>query len=116
MGLFEKKVTIFKKKDRETWKKIKDALREDGIHGVHASHYFGDAVSTTGIAGMVDPRDFGAGRKLDRDIYYIEVNESQAEKARECIRSHGLVSVIDEMADVDAARRPDNLKKIDDAG
>ncbi|MEE3487247.1 MAG: hypothetical protein VZT48_03995 [Bulleidia sp.] len=115
MGLFEKKVTIFKKKDAETWKKIKGALKEDGIKGVHASHYFGDSVSTTGIAGMVDPRDFGVGRKLDRDIYYIEVKESQVDAAKESIRRHGLVAVVDEMADVDAARRPDNIKKIEDA-
>ena len=36
--LFEKKVTIYKKKDRETWEKIRDVLKGAGLKGVSASH------------------------------------------------------------------------------
>ena len=45
---FEKKVTIFKKKDRETWQKIKDTLKEEEFRGVRASHYFADTLCAGG--------------------------------------------------------------------
>ena len=48
--MFEKKTTIFKKKDRETWELIKAALKEDKIRGVHAFHYFADVVAPGGCA------------------------------------------------------------------
>lgn len=45
---FEKKVTIFKKKDRETWQNIKDTLKAEGFKCVRASHYFADALCVGG--------------------------------------------------------------------
>jgi hypothetical protein len=45
---FDKKVTIFKKKDRETWQRIRDALKAEGFRGIRAGHYFADALSAGG--------------------------------------------------------------------
>jgi hypothetical protein len=91
-GMFgEKKVTIYKKKDKESWQKIRKALKEEGIRHVRSGHYLADSIGINGIGGMVDPRDFGAGHPIDRDIYYIDVPESLEESAREAARKHGLV-------------------------
>lgn len=100
MSLFEKRVTIFKKKDAETWKKIKAALKAEGIRGVRSGHYFADAVAPNGIGGQLDPRNFGSAGRIDRDVYYIEVKESQADAAREAIRRHGIVAVVDNQAGI----------------
>lgn len=89
--MFEEKVEIFKKKDAETWRQIKKVLKDEGIRHVSAGHYFGDVVSPNGIGGMLDPRDFGGGKKPDRDIYYVRVRESDREAALEAIRRHGIV-------------------------
>ena len=103
---FEKKVTIFKKKDKETWSQIKDALKEAGIDA-NASHYFADTVAAGGCGSKLDPRNFGAKVTIDRDIYVIKVKEADQEAALSAIRAKGLVTVVDEQAAVDAAlKRP----------
>jgi len=101
--LFEKKVLIYKKKDSETWKKIKAVLNEEGFKGVSASHYFGDVAAPGGCAAKLDPRSIGAGKDIDRDIYIIRVKESDKDAALEAIRAHGLVAVVDQDAAKDAA-------------
>lgn len=111
MALFEKRVTVFRKKDRETWKKLKDAFHQEGIRHVRAGHYFNDAVAPSGISGMVDPRDFGEKGKIDRDIYYIEVRASDQKMAEKAALKHGLVLTIDENAAVDAADRKEVLDR-----
>ena len=42
--MFEKRVDIFKKRDRETWLQIKAALKEAGLPGVRAGHYLQETV------------------------------------------------------------------------
>jgi len=93
--LFEKKVTIYKKKDKETWEKIRAALKQEGLKGVRASHYFADQVAPGGCAAKLDPRDFGGHGKIDHDIYYIEVRESDRQQALDAIRAAGLVTIVD---------------------
>ena len=95
----QKKTTIYQKKDKDTWKKIKKALKDDGIKHVSSGHYFGDSVSPNGIGGMVDPRDFAVGHQVDRDIYYIDVPESEKDAAVEAAKRHGLVPVVEEYKD-----------------
>ena len=112
MALFEKRVTVFRKKDRETWKKLKEAFRMEGIRHIRAGHYFNDTVAPSGIAGLVDPRDFGEKGKIDRDIYYIEVRESDEQLARKAALKHGLVLTIDGNASVDAADRKEVHERI----
>ncbi len=92
--LFEKKETIYKKKDRETWQQIKDVLKAGGIRGISASHYAQDVVRAGGCGAKLDPRDFGAKGKADHDIYYIKVREEEKEKALELIRENGLVTEV----------------------
>ena len=95
---FEKKVTIFKKKDRETWQRIKDALKAEGFKGVRASHYFADTLCACGCGSKLAPRDFGAKGKIDRDIYFVDVRKDDAERALASLQSHGITAVIEEDA------------------
>ena len=109
MGLFEKKVDIFRKKDRETWLKIKQALKEAGIKGVSAGHYLQDSVMAGGCGAKLDPRDFGAKGKIDHDIYFVKVKESQAEAARAELTKRGIVAEVKSQKELmtDAALRVD---------
>lgn len=107
--MFEKRTVIYKKKDRETWAQIKTALKEGGLAGVKASHYLQDSVMAGGCGAKLDPRDFGAGGKIDHEIYVIKVREGDVEKARSILLKNGLVAEIDESLLTDAAlktRRP----------
>lgn len=93
---FEKKVTIFKKKDRETWKQIRDALKAAGIKGVRASHYSADSLCACGCGSKLDPRNFGAKGWIDRDVYFIDVKKNDEPRARAIIQERGLQAVIDD--------------------
>ena len=92
---FEKKVTIFKKKDRETWQRIKDSLKEEGFKGVRASHYFADTLCACGCGSKLDPRDFGAKGKIDRDIYFIDIRKDDADRAVVMLRERGIEPVVE---------------------
>ncbi len=88
--LFEKKVTIFQKKDRRTWEEIRRILKDAGLKKVSAGHYFQDDVIPCGCGSKLDPRDFGKKGKIDRDIYFVDVREADAEQARQILRDHGI--------------------------
>lgn len=105
MALFEKKELIYRKKDAETWKKIRKVLKEEGITGVHASHFYAESLSACGCGAHLDPRDFGSKGKIDRDVYFIEVPVSQVQKAEEAVRRHGLVTVVDKEAEKDVTEK-----------
>lgn len=90
MLLFEKKVTIYKKRDRETWKMIRKVLKEEQIKGVSCGHYLQEAIIAGGCASQIDPRNLGKNGPIDRDIYYINVKESFAERAKAVIWAHGI--------------------------
>ena len=40
---FAKRVTIFKRKDKISWQKIKDVLKSEGFKNVKAGHYSADS-------------------------------------------------------------------------
>ena len=88
--LFAKKVTIYKKKDKATWQKIKDVLKSSGIKGVKAGHYAIDSLSACGCGSKLDPRNFGTNGKIDRDVYYIDVREEDLTRAQEIISQNGI--------------------------
>ena len=94
--IFEKKVTIFKKKDRETWLQIKNALKEAGMTGVHASHYPADSLRPCGCGPRLDPRNFGENGWIDRDVYFIDVRKDDAPRARAVIEEHGIQAIVEE--------------------
>ena len=93
--MFEKKENIFKKKDRETWQKIRLALREAGIKA-SAGHYQQDALMAGGCGSKLDPRNFGTGGRVDRDVYYIRVPAREAERAREVLHRKGLKAEVED--------------------
>lgn len=95
MSFFEKKILIYQKKDKETWNKIKEVLKKENVKHVRSGHYFNESVGIDGISGMIDPRDFGVGHRIDRNIYYIEVKEKDFEKANEAILKHGIVAIVE---------------------
>ena len=85
--MFEKKETIYKKKDRETWLAIRSLLKEQGFKAVSAGHYLQDSVMACGCGAKLDPRDFGAKGKADHDIYYIRVRLNDVQPALDLART-----------------------------
>ena len=98
--MFEKKIEIFKKKDRAAWTEIRDLLKKEGVAGISAGHYLQESVMAGGCGAKLDPRDFGKKGKIDRDIYYIRV---RADRVREILRKNGITAGIDGDLMTDAA-------------
>lgn len=111
--MFEKRVEIFKKRDRETWQQIRRTLKDAGLRGVRAGHYLQDSVMAGGCGAKLDPRDFGAKGKIDREIYWIKVIEADEEKAKDILRQNGIVAAIEDDYDLmtDAALRKSAVDK-----
>lgn len=103
--MFEKKVTIYKKRDRETWKQIKESLKTAGLKGFKAGHYFQETVTGGGCGAKLDPRDFGGKGRIDRDIYWVKVKEADEAEALEILRRDGIVAGIEKDVLMDAALR-----------
>ncbi len=95
MGLFSKKITLFKKKDRATWQTIRSLLKEAGLTGIKASHYQIDSLSACGCGSKLDPRNFGVKGHIDRDVYFIDVREEDYDRAKEILAEHGIEAVVD---------------------
>ncbi len=92
MGLFEKKVPVFRKRDKATWEKIKKVLDDAGIR-YSSSHYEQEEIPVGGYSAM-DPRNFGKNGRIDREVYVINVKESVVGAAADAIRTAGIVSVV----------------------
>ena len=103
--MFEKRVDIFKKRDKESWLKIKEALKEAGLPGVKSGHYLQETVMGGGCGAKLDPRNFGSKGVIDRDIYWVKVIAGDEEKAREILRQNGIVAEVQEDVLLDAALR-----------
>ncbi len=103
--MFEKHIDIFKKRDKETWLKIKAAFKAAGLRGVRSGHYLQDVVMAGGCGAKLDPRNFGPKGRIDREIYWISVIEGDEETARDILRKNGLVAGIADDLMVDAALR-----------
>ena len=103
--MFEKRVEIFKKRDKETWLQIKAALKDAGLRGVRSGHYLQETVMGGGCGAKLDPRDFGGHGRIDRDIYWVEVIRGDEEKAREILRRNGIVAEVEPDVLLDAALR-----------
>ena len=95
MALFEKKVLVFRKRDKETWESLKRVLTEAGIK-YSASHYEMENIPVGGYSAM-DPRNFGKGGRIDREIYTISVKASLEGAAREAIRLSGHVAEVEDV-------------------
>lgn len=95
MGLFEKKVAVFNKRDKESWEKIKKALTDEGIK-FSSGHYELENIPVGGYSAM-DPRNFGKGGHVDREIYYVRVKESLERQALDAIQNAGLVTSVDDV-------------------
>ena len=102
---FKKRVDIFKKRDRETWLQIRQALKAAGLPGVRSGHYLQETVMGGGCGAKLDPRNFGSKGVIDRDIYWVKVIAGDEEKAREILRQNGIVPVTQEDVLLDAALR-----------
>lgn len=93
---FAKKITIYKKKDKDTWQKIKDTLKESGFRGVRASSYPVDSLNPCGCGSKVDPRNFGAKGHIDRHVYFIDVKAEDVDNAKNILSQNGIETVIDD--------------------
>ena len=58
-----------------------------------------------GCGAKLDPRDFGPRGRIDREIYWVEVRQSDEEQARDILRRSGIVPVVEEDVLLDAALR-----------
>ena len=103
--MFKKRVEIFKKRDRQMWQQIRDTLKEAGLEDVKAGHYMQETVSGGGCGAKLDPRDFGSRGKIDREIYWVRVLPEDEEKAREILRSNGIVAEVEQDIHLDASLR-----------
>ena len=103
--MFEKRVDIFKKRDKETWLQIRSALKEAGFRGMRSGHYLQETVMGGGCGAKLDPRDFGGHGRIDREIYWVDVIKGDEEKALEILRRNGIVPVVEENVLLDAALR-----------
>ena len=103
--MFEKKVNIYKKRDRETWEEVKKVLSENGVKGVRSGHYLQDTVMGGGCGAKLDPRDFGSKGKIDREIYWVKVPEEKESEIRELLLKNGVTPIIEEDLMVDASIR-----------
>ena len=92
MSLFEKKVPVFKKRDKETMLKIKSALKDAGIK-CWTGHYQMENIVQAGYAGL-DIRNLGPNGRIDRDIYYVNVKASDEQQALEVIHAAGIVTEV----------------------
>ena len=103
---FKKKVLIYRKRDRETWSRIKAILKEAGIKGVSAGRYMQERIPVGGYS-MMDPRDYGPNGRIDRNVYFIKVSESLTAAALDAIRAHAVTAEImsDEELEKDAPDR-----------
>ena len=108
--MFSKRVTVFKKRDRESWEQIRKALAEAGFEGMKSGHYLQETVMGGGCGAKLDPRDFGGKGRIDRDIYWVDVPAEKEEEARDILRRNGIVPVIEENVLLDAAlrKKPEN--------
>lgn len=81
MGLFSKKETIFKEKNKELSIKIATALKEAGFKGVSQGGY--EVEPPVGGCGCkIDIRNLGKNGKIDRLMYYVDVLQEDVEAAR----------------------------------
>ena len=84
MALFEKKESVFREKNKTAWLAARTGLKNGGITGVRAGSIETEP-PVCGGGAKLDPRDFGGRGKIDRNLYYIEVPVSQAERARQIL-------------------------------
>ena len=89
MGLFEKKVTVFRKKDKAACKLARAALTEAGLRGVKSGSFENEAPAC-GCGSKLDPRDFGPNGKVDRLVYYVDVPAALADEARQILTDAGI--------------------------
>ena len=87
---FSKKVTVFKRKDKDTWLKVKDALKSAGMSGVRSGHYSADSLCACGCGMRLDPRNFGVNGRIDRAIYYVDVKQEDEQRAKNILAEHGI--------------------------
>ena len=81
MGLFSKKETIFKEKNKELSLQIAKALKEAGFKGVSQGGY--EVEPPVGGCGCkIDIRNMGKKGKIDRYMYYVDVLKDDAEAAK----------------------------------
>ena len=93
---FAKRITIFKRKDKTAWQKIKDVLKFEGFTGIKAGHYSADSLFSCGCGAKLDPRNFGANGKIDRDIYFVDVLNEDYERAKTLLASNGIESIVED--------------------
>ena len=92
MSLFEKKVPVFRKRDRETQIRISEILDSEGIWN-RRSHFEQEEIPVGGYSAM-DPRNYGRHGRIDREVYVVSVKASDEEKAKKAIHDAGIAAEV----------------------
>lgn len=80
MGFFSKKITVYKEKGcQKDSQQAKAALKASGIP--FSSTSLPSEAPACGCGAKLDIRDFGPRGKIDRNLYYIDVEERYLEQA-----------------------------------
>lgn len=110
MGLFEKKVPVFRKRDQETQGKICKALDQAGIWN-RCTHFEQEEIPVGGYSAM-DPRNYSSKGRIDREVYAVYVKERELERAKSVIHDAGLVAEVMSPKELtsQAARKARNRK------
>ncbi len=86
MRLFAEKVKVFEAKGQKNqYKEVKKALREEGIRCYGS--VWQDEPPVCGCGAKLDNRDFGPNGKIDRDIYTIRVRKEDEAAAGSIVKS-----------------------------
>ena len=86
MGFFTKKITVYKEKGcKAHWQTAKEALKNAGIS--FSSTSLPRDAPACGCGAKLYIGDFGPKGKIDRDMYYIDVEEKDVDRAREILAS-----------------------------
>ena len=93
---FTKRVTIFKRKDKATWQRIREVLKSAGFEGVKAGNYEAESLCACGCGMRLDPRNFSVNGKIDRAIYYVDVKQGDEQRAKTILAEHGITCEVDD--------------------
>ena len=93
---FTKRVTIFKRKDKETGQRIREVMKSAGLEGVKAGSYEAESLCACGCGMRLDPRNFGVNGRIDRAIYYVDVKQEDEQRAKNILAENGIACKVDD--------------------
>jgi hypothetical protein len=86
MKLFGKRKVVFETPDRALYQQAKELLRQSDVELMESGARETEA-PVCGCGARLDPRNFGAGGPVDRNLYYLAVRPEDIPRAQEVLRA-----------------------------